>query len=217
FRTAAPRHNEDEEQSLFPVLRSCGQPAVIEALKAIDVLEADHAAAAPAHQEVDRLYRQWIDAGSLPKPQRQKLAHLLDALAQMYQRHIRQEDQTIFPLAARVLSAQQRQQLGNEMAERRGVRGTASLQPPGDSTMTIKHTIDVRSTPGPQRHPLIFHTFEGLAVNEALELVNDHDPFPLHNQFNFMKRGQFAWEYLQQGPDLWRVQIGRISPQNAKV
>jgi uncharacterized protein (DUF2249 family) len=83
--------------------------------------------------------------------------------------------------------------------------------------MSAKHTIDVRSIPGPQRHPLIFHTFETLAVGEALELVNDHDPFPLHNQFSFMKRGQFAWEYLEQGPDLWRVQISRIAAQTAKV
>ncbi len=47
--------------------------------------------------------------------------------------------------------------------------------------MAVKHTIDVRSIPGPQRHPLIFHTFDALAPGEALELVNDHDPFPLQN------------------------------------
>ena len=76
--------------------------------------------------------------------------------------------------------------------------------------MTIKHTIDVRTIPGPQRHPLIFRTFESLAKDEALELINDHDPFPLRSQFNMMKRGQFDWTYLQQGPDLWRVRIGRL-------
>ena len=80
--------------------------------------------------------------------------------------------------------------------------------------MTIKTTIDVRTIPGPQRHPLIFRTFESLQPDEALEIVNDHDPFPLHNQFNFMKRGQFHWEYLQQGPDVWRVRIARIERQN---
>lgn len=44
-----------------------------------------------------------------------------------------------------------------------------------------------------------------------VELVNDHDPFPLQNQFNFMKRGQFSWDYLQEGPDLWRVRIGKVT------
>lgn len=77
--------------------------------------------------------------------------------------------------------------------------------------MSIKSTVDVRTIPGPQRHPLIFLTFDTLQAGEALELVNDHDPFPLQNQFNFMKRGQFTWEYLQEGPDVWRVRIGKVA------
>jgi uncharacterized protein (DUF2249 family) len=74
----------------------------------------------------------------------------------------------------------------------------------------FKTTIDVRPIPGPQRHPLIFQTFETLQPGEALQLVNDHDPFPLRNQFDFMKRGQFRWDYLEAGPAVWRVRIGRI-------
>jgi uncharacterized protein (DUF2249 family) len=27
-----------------------------------------------------------------------------------------------------------------------------------------------------------------------------------------MKRGQFQWEYLRQGPALWHVRISRIQP-----
>jgi uncharacterized protein (DUF2249 family)/quercetin dioxygenase-like cupin family protein len=73
-----------------------------------------------------------------------------------------------------------------------------------------KTTIDVRTIPGPQRHPLIFSTFDSLQPGEALEIVNDHDPFPLHNQLNLMKRNQFQWDYLQQGPDVWRVRITRV-------
>jgi uncharacterized protein (DUF2249 family) len=79
--------------------------------------------------------------------------------------------------------------------------------------MSTPPSIDVRQIPGPQRHPLIFRTFEALHPGEALELLNDHDPFPLHDQFSFMKRGQFSWEYLEQGPDLWRVRIGKIERQ----
>lgn len=79
--------------------------------------------------------------------------------------------------------------------------------------MKTINTIDVRTVPGPQRHPLIFRTFEGLIPGEALELINDHDPFPLRNQFNMMKPGQFSWDYLQEGPDLWRVRIGRLEKQ----
>ena len=81
--------------------------------------------------------------------------------------------------------------------------------------MSTKSTIDVRAIPGPQRHPLIFQTFESLQPGEALELVNDHDPFPLQNPFNFMKRGQFSWDYLEQGPQLWRVRIAKLAAAQA--
>ncbi|MEX2454161.1 MAG: DUF2249 domain-containing protein, partial [Rhodospirillaceae bacterium] len=40
-------------------------------------------------------------------------------------------------------------------------------------------TIDVRTIPPVQRHPLIFETFEALGTGEFFELVNDHDPKPL--------------------------------------
>ena len=83
--------------------------------------------------------------------------------------------------------------------------------------MSTNNTIDVRTIPGPQRHPLIFRTFESLQAGQALELVNDHDPFPLHNQFNFMKRGQFSWDYLEEGPQLWRVRIARVAPAPARA
>jgi uncharacterized protein (DUF2249 family) len=82
--------------------------------------------------------------------------------------------------------------------------------------MEAKTIIDVRTIPAPQRHPLIFSTFDSLQPDEALELVNDHDPFPLQNKFNFMKRGQFHWEYLQEGPDVWRVRIARIQQQKQR-
>ncbi len=73
-------------------------------------------------------------------------------------------------------------------------------------TMT---TIDVRTIFPRERHALIFQTFDALPPGAALELVNDHDPVPLHHQFAAVRPDQFSWQYLQQGPDLWRVRIGK--------
>lgn len=70
-------------------------------------------------------------------------------------------------------------------------------------------TIDVRSVQPRDRHPLIFSTFQGLPPEGALELVNDHDPKPLYAQFEAHFPGRFSWQYLQQGPDLWRVRIAK--------
>ena len=69
--------------------------------------------------------------------------------------------------------------------------------------------IDVRQIMPRMRHPLIFQTFEQLAPNEGFMLVNDHDPQPLLYQFNVMHPGAFAWDYVERGPDLWRIRISR--------
>lgn len=71
--------------------------------------------------------------------------------------------------------------------------------------------VDVREIAPRDRHPLIFETFDSLAVDETFELVNDHDPKPLYYQFLHERSGQFDWEYLEEGPTTWRVVIRRQS------
>ncbi len=69
--------------------------------------------------------------------------------------------------------------------------------------------VDVRTVPPRERHPLIFEAFENLTPGQGLILINDHDPKPLYYQFQAERTGQFTWTYLEQGPDVWRVRIGR--------
>lgn len=73
--------------------------------------------------------------------------------------------------------------------------------------MAEEKVIDVRTIAPPQRHPLIFQTFDGLQSGESFILVNDHDPKPLYYQFAMERQGQFQWNYLEQGPDVWRISI----------
>lgn len=74
---------------------------------------------------------------------------------------------------------------------------------------TIITTLDVRTIPPRERHPLIFSQFEALAPGQALRLVNDHDPKPLYYQFMAERPGEVEWQYLEQGPDTWQVRIGK--------
>ena len=67
---------------------------------------------------------------------------------------------------------------------------------------------DVRPIPPREKHPTIFSTFDALDEGDYFVLVND--PVPLKHQFNFERPGQIGWEYLEQGPELWRVKISRI-------
>lgn len=71
--------------------------------------------------------------------------------------------------------------------------------------------VDVRQIVPRERHPLIFQTFDGLAAGDAFILVNDHDPKPLYYQFSFERMGQFNWHYLEEGPEVWRVQIEKVA------
>ncbi len=70
--------------------------------------------------------------------------------------------------------------------------------------------LDIRSEPPARRHQLIFETYDGLGSGEHFVLINDHDPKPLHYQFQAEHAGEFSWEYLEEGPEVWRVQIGRV-------
>ena len=79
-------------------------------------------------------------------------------------------------------------------------------------TATASPTIlDVRVLPCEQRRELIFSTFDSLAVGTAMEIVNDHDIKPLYGLFQNVVPGKFAWAYVEQGPDLWRVAITKLA------
>ncbi|WP_347353971.1 DUF2249 domain-containing protein [Intrasporangium sp.] len=53
--------------------------------------------------------------------------------------------------------------------------------------------------------------FDGLAAGDRFILVADHDPTPLKYMLNAERAGQVSWTPLEQGPELWRVEVGRTS------
>lgn len=67
--------------------------------------------------------------------------------------------------------------------------------------------VDARKYPPREKHDVIFKTFEGLKTGEKMELINDHDPKPHHYQMMAEYTDQFGWEYLEEGPEVWRVAI----------
>jgi len=77
-------------------------------------------------------------------------------------------------------------------------------------------TVDVREIAPRERHPLIFSTFRSLPAGQAMQLVNDHDPRPLYHQFQSELPGRFGWDYVEAGPELWRVQITKLPDAHAQ-
>jgi len=76
--------------------------------------------------------------------------------------------------------------------------------------MNNEPILDIRPIPPMHRHPLIFDKFNALQSSEGFILVNDHNPKPLFYQFQAELTGQFSWDYLEEGPEAWRVRIGRV-------
>lgn len=72
------------------------------------------------------------------------------------------------------------------------------------------NVIDVRAIDPRMRHQLIFHRFDQLNTGDSFLLVNDHDPQGLRMQFEAALGHRFAWEYEQQGPEVWKVRISKL-------
>jgi hemerythrin-like domain-containing protein len=117
FDTAGQHHHEDEERSLFPVLRDiAAQEGNQEILELLELLIAQHQEMNRTWQEL-RLYLLTLSEGGEVDP----AALPVERFVGLYQEHMPLEDKVLLPYASRVLNAAQLDSLGDAMAERRGV------------------------------------------------------------------------------------------------
>jgi hemerythrin-like domain-containing protein len=119
FREAAPKHTADEEQSLFPRLRALNSAECEAVFSKLEELEQDHQWAETLQAEVDRLGEKYLKEGTLSESDAGQFRAGVEALSAMYQRHIKVEDESLFPMAAQVLSETEKLTIAREMAARR--------------------------------------------------------------------------------------------------
>lgn len=121
FREAAPRHNADEEESLFPEMRRHWPDGAGAVLTQLAALEADHRWVETQHNEIDDLGRRWLFAGNLGIQERARFKAIVHPLHRFYKHHIAIEEEQVFPAARKILSASEQEKVGQEMADRRGL------------------------------------------------------------------------------------------------
>lgn len=126
FNEAAPRHHEDEEIDLFPLLRQRSGTAEQPALDALERIEVEHLAMAGNWRRLDTPLAR-ISAGE-PAPLDPEL---IAAFASGYDRHIDLEEQVVLPALRRRLSASDWSSVGRSMAERRGLEWSDEPAPGG--------------------------------------------------------------------------------------
>ncbi len=117
FNDAAPLHHEDEEEDLLPQLETTARGEDASQLQAIlpRILEE--------HRQMETLWRRLEEQlGKIATGQPALLsAEDVARFATLYDDHMQLEENVIAPMAKRLFSAGQMQQLGDGMRVRRGV------------------------------------------------------------------------------------------------
>ncbi|MFP8959706.1 MULTISPECIES: DUF2249 domain-containing protein [Streptomyces] len=67
--------------------------------------------------------------------------------------------------------------------------------------------LDVREVPHAIRHATVFGALEAVPAGRSMVLVAPHDPLPLLAQIEQRTSGAFAVEYLERGPQAWRLRL----------
>ncbi len=116
FQAGGQRHTADEEESLFPRLRTEFASGNLEELAR---LENDHRHANDLHQAIEALYSVWIAAGSLSPEDEQRLRSDTEQLKHLYEEHIQVEEHIVFPRAAEMLDRRTIAEIGREFHARR--------------------------------------------------------------------------------------------------
>ena len=112
--TSITRHEQDEELSLFPLLR--GNP---DAAPILETLAREHVEHQRLHDHLSDIANA-IEANRLRHRHLAELKEIADAMQRSYAHHIQLEEGTLFPLARSVLDAEQLQSAAADMQRRRG-------------------------------------------------------------------------------------------------
>jgi len=122
FGESAPKHNADEEESLFPRMRRIRDHKFESAVAKLGKLEEEHRWAASLHAEVEQLGTIYLSGKTLSPTEVESFREVVSGLASLYREHIRVEEEVVFPAAARLLSRDEQAAIGKEMAARRSVK-----------------------------------------------------------------------------------------------
>lgn len=73
-------------------------------------------------------------------------------------------------------------------------------------------SLDVRPVPPKDRYDRIMDAYETLRPGDEMELTVDHDPTCMYYTLK-ATRGDaaFAFEYLENGPEQWRVRVRKVA------
>jgi uncharacterized protein (DUF2249 family) len=194
-------HALAEEKALYPAAH-----AKAEARLLVDGMLDEH-----------RVITGLVDEISAAEPARAAAAGY--ALMVMFAAHLTKENELILPLLAAApdvaladLLAGMHELLGGSSDSSHAGHspaghscGCAEVDGPGYPE------LDARAIPHAIRHATIFGALDTVRPGGGLVLIAPHDPLPLLGQIERRTPGLFAVNYLERGPQDWRLQFVRAA------
>ncbi len=193
----AENHHRREEEVLFPALekRDIVEPPEIMKLDHVEFRKRKHALYEVAHHPDERDF-----AGF-----KAKVIEYGQYLTEQLESHIFKEDNILYQIALQVISEAEWEEI------RRGCDkiGYCCFTP--DELKPAKVVeLELRTMPPFERHERILKEWDALKHGETLKITNDHDPKPLHYQFEAEYKGQYEWKYEKTEPREWVVTIKKV-------
>ncbi len=193
----AENHHQREEDVLFPALEKH------DIVEPPQIFRLDHVEFRERKQKLYQLAQNYPDYDF--SEFKTRVIELGEYLTVELEGHIFKEDNILYQIALQVLSEEEWQEVKKECDK----LGYCCFTP-GDQKKEEIMELDLRPLPPFERHEKIFQMWAALKSGETLRLINDHDPKPLHYQFEAEYKNQYEWEYEQEGPKDWIFKIKKV-------
>ncbi|MDP3892394.1 DUF2249 domain-containing protein [Nocardioides sp.] len=152
-------------------------------------------------------------------------AALARALRELFEAHLAKENDQILPLllaspdvAVAELLGGMHELLGPGESDRSpgpvdedGCGSTGHTCGCAETDGPASPELDAREIPHAIRHATIFGALDGVQPGAGLVLIAPHDPLPLLAQLEQRAPEAFAVDYLERGPETWRLSLMRLA------
>lgn len=200
-RTELLPHAAGEEQTMYPAAGEISEGRLL-----IEAMTAEHVVIGALVDD--------LEASTDPV----RSAALAESLWQLFSVHLAKENDLVLPLLARtpgisvagLLDGMHEILGGHDEAHADEAHAEGGHSCGCHEAETEVPVLDARAVPHAIRHATIFGALDAVPAGGALELVAPHDPLPLLGQIEDRHPGAFSVEYLERGPQAWRLLLTRV-------
>lgn len=194
-------HAAAEEKALYPAARATTEGRLL-----VEAMLEEH-------RLITGLVRKVDEAAGEPV----RAAAAASALRAVFESHLAKENDLVLPLLAATPGVSLAELLGGmheilgEAADGEQAEGGCGGHgcTCGEEDAEGYPELDARAIPHALRHATIFGALETVRPGAGLVLLAPHDPVPLLGQIAELWPGAFDVEYLETGPDTWRLALTR--------